>query len=250
MICFSLIVVSDRADGASVPPPGTQAAPIEKQVRVKGSFPGPPSPGLGPVMYPPASGTGADRRQNLQPQGFILQLVPSSAWGMNEPPAGLNPQGVNMGKCRRPGVTRALLYASLGLQLANPGEEFRRPRWVAGTGIRSRRIRFTSLHPALTLAATIPAPMAPFSPWPPAPPFASPAHHRGTPRPGRRRRPQPSSRGAADLRCSADPASARLGHHRLLHLRGGQLGAPVASWRMGRPPFQSSPTRESGRFAA
>ena len=56
-----------------------------------------------------------------------------------------------------------------------------------------------------------------------------------------------------DLRCSADPASARLGHHghhRLLHLRGGQLGDPVASWRMGRPPFQSSPTRESGRFAA
>ena len=33
-------------------------------------------------------------------------------------------------------------------------------------------------------------------------------------------------------------------------LRGGQLGDPVASWRMGRPPFQSSPTRESGRFAA
>ena len=78
-----------------------------------------------------------------------------------------------MGKCRRLGVTRALLRASLGLQLANPGEEFRRPRWVAGTGMRSRRIRFTSLHPALTLAATIPAPMVPFSPWPPAPPFAS-----------------------------------------------------------------------------
>ena len=104
---------------------------------------------------------------------FILQLVASSAWGMNEPPAGLNPQGANMGKRRRPGVTRALLRASLGLQLANPGEEFRRPRWVAGTGMRSRRIRFTSLHPALTLAATIPAPMVPFSPWPPAPPFAS-----------------------------------------------------------------------------
>ena len=140
---------------------------------MKGSFPGPPSPGLGPVMYPPASGAGADRRQNLQPEVFILQLVDSSAWGMNEPPAGLNPQGANMGKRRRPGVIRALLRASLGLQLANPGEEFRRPRWVAGTGMRSRRIRFTSLHPALTLAATIPAPMVPFSPWPPAPPFAS-----------------------------------------------------------------------------
>ena len=34
-----------------------------------------------------------------------------------------------------------------------------------------------------------------------------------------------------DLRCSADPASARLGNHRLLHLRGGQLGATQYSWR-------------------
>ena len=56
---------------------------------MKGSFPGPPAPGLGPVMYPPASGAGADRRQDLQPEVFILQLVASSAWGMNEPPAGL-----------------------------------------------------------------------------------------------------------------------------------------------------------------
>ena len=52
---------------------------------MKGSFPGPPAPGLGPVMYPPASGAGADRRQDLQPEVFILQLVDSSAWGMNEP---------------------------------------------------------------------------------------------------------------------------------------------------------------------
>ena len=36
-------------------------------------------------MYPPASGAGADRRQDLQPEVFILQLVASSAWGMNEP---------------------------------------------------------------------------------------------------------------------------------------------------------------------
>ena len=36
-------------------------------------------------MYPPASGAGADRRQNLQPEVFILQLVASSAWGMNDP---------------------------------------------------------------------------------------------------------------------------------------------------------------------
>ena len=77
-------------------------------------------------MYPPASGAGADRRQDLQPEVFILQLVASSAWGMNEPTADSAPQGANMGKCRRPGVTRALLRASLGLQLANPGEEFRR----------------------------------------------------------------------------------------------------------------------------
>ena len=35
---------------------------------------------------------------------FILQLVASSAWGINEPPAGLNPQGANMGKRRRPGL--------------------------------------------------------------------------------------------------------------------------------------------------
>ena len=77
---------------------------------VKGSFPGPPSPGLGSVMYPPASGAGADRRQDLQPEVFILQLVDSSAWGMNEPPAGLNPQGVNMGKCRRPHRSNVLLH--------------------------------------------------------------------------------------------------------------------------------------------
>ena len=50
---------------------------------MKGSFPGPPAPDLGPVMYPPASGAGADRRQDLQPEVFILQLVDSSAWGMN-----------------------------------------------------------------------------------------------------------------------------------------------------------------------
>ena len=183
-------------------------------------------------MYPPASGVGADRRQDLPPEVFILQLVASSAWGMNEPPAGLNPQGANMGKRRRPGVTRALLRASLGLQLANPGEEFRRPRWVAGTGMRSQRIRFTSLHPALTLAATIPGPMVPFFPWPPAPPFAS----SGSPLEERRALDADAGlslpRGVLpDLRCSADPASARLGHHRLLHLRGGQLGATQYSWR-------------------
>ena len=41
---------------------------------VKGSFPGPPSPGLGSVMYPPASGAGADRRQDLQPEVFIMEM--------------------------------------------------------------------------------------------------------------------------------------------------------------------------------
>ena len=49
--------------------------------------------GLGPVMYPPASGAGADRRQNLQPEVFILQLVASSAWGMNDPPCGSESAG-------------------------------------------------------------------------------------------------------------------------------------------------------------
>ena len=50
-------------------------------------------------MYPPASGAGADRRQNLQPEVFILQLVASSAWGMNDPPAGSeSPQGAYTGQ--------------------------------------------------------------------------------------------------------------------------------------------------------
>ena len=66
---------------------------------MKGSFPGPPSPGLGPVMYPPASGAGADRRQVRTPEVFILQLVASSAWGMNDPPAGSeSPQGAYTGQ--------------------------------------------------------------------------------------------------------------------------------------------------------
>ena len=113
--------MSDRADGASVPPQGTQAAPIEKQVRVKGSFPGPPSPGLGPVMYPPASGDGADRRQDLQPEVFILQLVASSAWdaagegvgrdeaGHRRPGPGPRGRGTPVG---RAGQARALLRLS------------------------------------------------------------------------------------------------------------------------------------------
>ena len=163
---------------------------------------------------------------------FILQLVDSSAWGMNEPPAGLNPQGANMGKRRRPGVTRALLRASLGLQLANPGEEFRRPRWVAGTGMRSRRIRFTSLHPALTLGGHNPRPDGTISPMATR---STVCKFRLT---LEERRALDADAGLSlprgvlpDLRCSADPASARLGHHRLLHLRGGQLGATQYSWR-------------------
>ena len=64
-------------------------------------------------MYPPASGAGADRRQDLQPQVFILQLVASSAWGMNEPPAGSeSPQGAYTGQTRFGNASSVRIAAS------------------------------------------------------------------------------------------------------------------------------------------
>jgi hypothetical protein len=186
-------------------------------------------------MYPPASGAGADRRQDLQPEVFILQLVDSSAWGMNEPPAGLNPQGANMGKRRRPGVTRG-----------DPGFT----SCLAGTPARESRRRVPPS--ALGGWDRDEVPKDPVH-------FLAPRPDAGghNPRPDgtifpmatrstvckfrltlEERRALDADAGLSlprgvlpDLRCSADPASARLGNHRLLHLRGGQLGATQYSWR-------------------